>query len=184
VGFPNYGVGDTLVRVNNSLKSSNCDLLGFSFPVALVLNGTNSKIVKLKRGESLDVPNVIANSPNLVSTKNGVPYFDIRWDDFGLNRFAHTANSAVGLIGKKNSEGMSQLVFVASDGYDGCPRRDVRCGLESKKMAYFMLDFIKVEEAFELDQGGSSTLYVKGLGVVNSNGEKEERRIFSGIFVK
>lgn len=29
---PNYGIGDTLVRINGTLLSTNCDLPGFSHP--------------------------------------------------------------------------------------------------------------------------------------------------------
>lgn len=69
-----------------------------------------------------------------------------------------------------------------SDGHDGCPRDDPRCGMEAKPMAHFLIDVVKVEQAVELDQGGSSTLFVSGLGVVNSN-KKSPRKIFSALAV-
>jgi hypothetical protein len=69
-----------------------------------------------------------------------------------------------------------------SDGHDGCPRSDPTCGMEAKPMAHFLIDVIKAEQGLELDQGGSSTLFVQGLGVVNSN-KNGLRKIFSGLKV-
>ena len=45
-----------------------------------------------------------------------------------------------------------------------------------------MLDVIQANQALELDQGGSSTLFVSGLGIVNSN-KANPRKIFSGLVV-
>ncbi len=173
----NHGLGDTLVRIGGKLMSCNCDLPGLSHPVALVMNGTSSRLVLLRRGEQLDAPNVLANSPLLVLGGR----FAIPADDLGLNRWSHSSNSAVGLLGKSGA--MEEMVMVASDGHDGCARSDPTCGIEAEPMAYFMLDVVGAEEALELDQGGSSTLWVKGRGIVNSN-RKGPRKIFSGIAVQ
>jgi exopolysaccharide biosynthesis protein len=176
----NHGIGDTFVRINGTLKSCNCDLFGFSHPSVLILNGTGSTVKKLKRGEQLsesEGPNAIANSPNLVT--DGV--FDIPSLDWGLNRWEHSANAAVALSGG-NGNG-KKLHFVVSDGFDGCPKTNTTCGMEAKPMAHFLVDYLGVTDAFELDQGGSATLFIRGLGVVNSN-RGRERRIFSGIYVK
>jgi len=54
--------------------------------------------------------------------------------------------------------------------------------MEAKPMAHFLIDVIKAEQGLELDQGGSSTLFVQGLGVVNSN-KNGLRKIFSGLKV-
>lgn len=174
----NQGIGDTFVRISGTLESCNCNLIGFSHPSVLILNGTGSTIKKLKRGDQLNVKdglNAIANSPNLVT--NG--QFDIPPLDWGLNRWSHSANAAVAL----STGASTKLHFVVSDGYDGCPRSNTTCGMAAKPMAHFMIDYIGATSAFELDQGGSATLYVRGLGVVNSN-RGRERRIFSGIYVE
>lgn len=174
---PNHGIGDTLVRINGTLKSTNCDLLGFSHPVAFVMNGTASHLVPLRRGQQLDVPNTLANSPLLVLGGK----FAIPPGDLGVNRWEHSANAAVALLAGERGT-MSQVVLVASDGRDGCPRSDPTCGIEAEPMAYFMLDHVGAEEAMELDQGGSTTLWVKGKGIVNSN-KSGPRKIFSGIAI-
>lgn len=184
INSPNHGIGDTLVSVNGTLLATNCDMLGFSHPAALIINGTNSRIQVLSRGQNLgpDVaPNVIANSPNLVSWDNGKPVFGIPRLDWGLNRWEHSANCAVGLLGVPGA--MHTLAMVVTDGHDGCPRSDPTCGMEAEPMAYFMLDQIKAAQAFQMDQGGSATMWVKGLGVVNSN-RGHEREIFSALFVQ
>jgi hypothetical protein len=172
---PNRGRGDTLVRIKGQLMSTNCDLLGFSHPVAFVMNGTASYLVPLRRGQQLDVPDALANSPLLVlGGRYAIPV-----DDLGLNRWSHSANAAVALRGQ---EAEAELILVASDGRDSCPRSDPSCGIDAEPMAYFMLDVVQAEQAVELDQGGSTTLWVKGLGIVNNN-RNSPRKVFSGIAV-
>ena len=127
---PNYGIGDTLVRVNGTLKSCNCDLYGFSHPSAIILDGKNSHTKLLKRGEQLgpEYPNVIACGPNLVNWEDGKAVFGIPWDDFELNRWGHSSNTAVGLIGIPGN--METIAFVVTDGHDGCPLSNHTCGFE------------------------------------------------------
>jgi hypothetical protein len=60
-------IGDTMVRINGTLMSTNCDLPGFSHPAAIVMNHTSSRIVLLGKGEQLkEGTNVLCNSPLLV----------------------------------------------------------------------------------------------------------------------
>jgi hypothetical protein len=172
---PNYGIGDTLVRVKGELRSTNCDLLGFSHPVAFVMNGTASHLVPLRRGQQLDVPDALANSPLLVLGGR----FAIPPGDLGLNRWSHSANAALALRGEDSA---AELVLAVSDGHDGCPRSDPSCGIEAEPMAYFMLDVVGAQQALELDQGGSATLWVMGKGIVNSN-KYGPRKVFSGIAI-
>jgi hypothetical protein len=49
-------------------------------------------------------------------------------------------------------------------------------------MAYFMLDVVQAEQALELDQGGSTVRWVKGLSIVNRN-QNLARKSFWGIAV-
>ena len=172
---PNRGISDTLVRVKGRLLGTNCDLLGFSHPVAFVMNGTASRLVPLRRGQQLDAPDALANSPLLVLDGR----FAIPPDDLGLNRWEHSSNAALGLLGEGAT---AELVLAVSDGHDGCPRSDPSCGIEAEPMAYFMLDVVRAQQALELDQGGSATLWVSGKGIVNSN-KSGPRKIFSGIAI-
>ena len=80
---PNFGIGDTLVRINGTLFGTNCDLTGFSHPAALVCDGMRSFIKPLRKGEQIDGENILANSPLLVMDgKFAIP--DMDW---GLNRW-------------------------------------------------------------------------------------------------
>lgn len=77
---------------------------------------------------------------------------------------------------------MGRLVMVTSDGFDGCNSKNVTCGLNAIHMAYFMLDAVKANQAMEMDQGGSTTMWVKGKGIVSNPGAGT-RNIFSSLFV-
>ncbi len=163
------------MRVGGELRSTNCDLLGFSHPVAFVMNGTASRLVPLRRGQQLEALDALANSPLLVLGGR----FAVPAADLGLNRWSHSSNAALALRGQ---DAGAELVLAVSDGRDGCPRSDPACGIEAEPMAYFMLDVVRAEQALELDQGGSATLWVSGKGIVNSN-KKGPRKVFSGIAV-
>jgi hypothetical protein len=122
---PHFGIGDTLVRINGTLMSSNCDLPGFSHPNAIVCKGVLSEITPLTQGEQLEGENILANSPLLVMDGEfAIPEFD-----WGLNRWAHSSNAAFGLIGKPGA--MQTSVFVVSDGHDGCSRKVIEKPLKS-----------------------------------------------------
>jgi hypothetical protein len=52
-------------------------------------------------------------------------------------------------------------------------------------MAYFMKDYIKASTAMEMDQGGSTTMWVRGEsndGIVSNPGVSV-RHIYDGLFV-
>jgi hypothetical protein len=48
---PNYGIGDGLVKIDGEVFSNNCNCTGFSRPAVLTLDGTNTNIEVLHRGE-------------------------------------------------------------------------------------------------------------------------------------
>lgn len=60
--YPNYGIGDGIVKIDGVLKSSNCNCTGYSRPAVITLDGINSNIEVLHRGEapSTSVTNAIA----------------------------------------------------------------------------------------------------------------------------
>jgi len=178
----NYGIGDGLMKINGTLFSSNCDLPGYNAPTAFVMNGTNSNIFVMPHGGSLGpaYPDVIAAGPNLVSWENNGPVYGVPWYDENLNRWEHSANTAIGLLGVPGA--FHTLVLVVADGTDSCSRWDSTCGIEATPMAYFMKDQIGVALAMEMDQGGSSTMWINGLGIVNNN-KVDPRPVFNGLFV-
>jgi len=191
----NCGISDNLIIINGTLEGTNCDLLGNESPVTFIANKTRSSMRILSMGEQLstrDVQNCLSAGPNLVSwnkeKKESETY--IPATDFNVNIWGHTANSAVGLTASDPSSGVyEQLVLATANGYDGCDRSDPTCGIEAYPMAYFMKDFVKSTIAMEMDQGGSTTLWVKGQeynGVVSNTGKgpvPSPRALNSGLFV-
>ena len=49
--FPNYGVGDGVVKVDGEVYSNNCNCSGYSRPAVLELAGQDARIEVLHRGE-------------------------------------------------------------------------------------------------------------------------------------
>lgn len=189
---PNYGVGDSLLTINGTVYASNCDLPGYNVPVALIANGSSSSIVVMSRGQRLPdtVVDAIAAGPNLVSynstTKSS--YVDIPKDDYNVNIWEHAADTGVGLVMRKGQT--SHLLMATVDGYDGCPIRDATCGIFCHQMGFFMKDFLGATTAMEMDQGGSTTMWVTGQpngGLVsnsdNNNPNSSARPVFDGLFV-
>lgn len=192
VEHPNYGVGDGLTVVNGELMASNCDTLLYNRPTALLLKGTESYIQVMQRAERAPAGtvNAIAAGPNLVSwdSSKGEAYVDIPLDDLNVNILEHSANTAVGVVREPSCAGKAEgcqaasLVMVTVDGHDGCKRSDTTCGTTSHRLAYFMKDYLKCSEAMGMDQGGSTTMWVSGEGVV-SNPTQGERLVYNALFV-
>lgn len=174
---PNYGVGDGLVVIDGEILSCNCDLVGNSVPALLALNGSSTHIKVQRRGEGppQGLLNGIAAGPNLITAGK----IDI--EGLNVNIIEHSSNTAAGLRGRRADGGFAELVLVVADGHDGCKASDPTCGISALPMAHFMLEVIGSEDALEFDQGGSSTMWVKGLGVVSNPGSGE-RNIYSGLF--
>lgn len=177
----NLGVGDGAITASGQLLASNCDCLGFSRPAVLSINGSASRIDVVHRGDpapfglSLDS---LAAGPNLVSSNASGSFVDIPSDDDNLgNILEHSANTAVGLLPNGTA------LLVTTDGFDGCSWFDATCGANAFTLAYLMKDFFGVASAMGCDQGGSTTMWVKGAGVVTNPGQGV-RPVFSGLFVE
>jgi len=193
----NYGVGDGLVKIDGKVYSNNCNCTGNSRPAVLKLDGSHSSIEVLHRGESVhsSVINAIAAGPNLVSydTDADVGYVDIPADDDNINRVVYEANSAVGLVQRANVA--EQLIMVTTDGSDSCKLTDTYCGLVSPHLASLMLEVFKCTQAMSMDQGGSTTLWIKNEnptrnGVISRSDNKQPaeqespRAVANGLFVE
>lgn len=197
---PNYGVGDGLVRVDGQVYSNNCDCYGNSRPAVLKLNGTDSYIDVLYRGETVDesVLNAIGAGPNLVSfnAETGESYIDIPADDDNINRFVYEATAAVGLQLSQSSPSTVSadvLVMVTTDGSDSCLPGETYCGLVSPNLASLMREVFDCGVAMSMDQGGSTTMWIQGEnpdrdGVVSRSDNKSPtegaRSLANGLFLE
>eukprot|EP01038_Epipyxis_sp_PR26KG_P015555 gene15555-21004_t len=195
----NFGVSDGLIKVDGQVLGNNCNCSGYSRPAVLELSGEDSTIEVLYRGETVgkDVTNAIGAGPNLVSfnATSSESYIDIPSDDDNINILEHAANTAVGLQFNKVDKKAMMLTMVTTDGSDECGPRDITCGLNSKDLASLMKDHFSSSVAMSMDQGGSTTMWVKGAnpdrnGVVSRSHNTEPvdqdgpRNIANGLFIE
>lgn len=181
---PNYGIGDSLTILNGVYASNNCDKIGNSEPVAAILDFP-PRFVQLERAGKLpnSVKWAIGAGPNLVSynTSTNTSYIDIEGDN--VNILEHASNTGLAMRG-------SDFLMVVFDGEDGCVEFKPTCGINSHQFAAFLLDFLKVDTAMELDQGGSTAMWILGqpgtvpgeTGIVSNPGHSE-RELFNGLFI-
>lgn len=138
--------------------------------------------------------NAIGAGPNLVSynTTSAESYIDIPADDDNINILEHAANTAVGITYVNGKA--SRMVMVTTDGSDECGPKDITCGLNSKDLASLMKDHFQTAMAMSMDQGGSTTMWVKGAnpsrdGVVSRSHNTEPveedgpRHVANGLFL-
>jgi exopolysaccharide biosynthesis protein len=198
----NYGISDGQIIANGEVLGNNCNCTGFSRPAVLGLDGVDSGIQVLYRGENLDpsvVPNAIGAGPNLVSLnfETGESYIDVPKDDDNVNKLVYEATTAVGLVqtiagGKATT---SSLVMVTSDGSDSCMPKDKYCGILSPDLASLMIQIFGCSQAMSMDQGGSTTMWIDGEnptrnGIVsrsdNTQSEATEgaRNLANGLFIE
>lgn len=164
--------------------SHNCDKVGNSNPVAAVFDFP-PRFVKMNRAETLpaDTKWALAAGPNLVSFNKtaNTSYIDIEGDN--VNILEHGSNTAVAIRG-------NEYLLVTFDDGNQCTGNKLRCGVDSWEFAAFLLDHLEVNSAMEMDQGGSTAMWVRGQpgslpnepGIVTNPGEGE-RLIFNGVFM-
>lgn len=181
---PNAGVGDSLTIIAGQYASSNCDKAGNSMPVAMVLDYPPS-IAQLTRGARLPstVQNAIGAGPNLVSynVTSSTSFVDIKGDN--VNILEHASNTAVAL--RTDAANVTHLVLTTFDGIDGCVEYNPKCGINAHQFASYLLDHVGVRTAMEMDQGGSTTMWIRGQpndGIVSNPG-LGQRNVFNGLFV-
>jgi len=182
-GVPNAGIADGAIVAGGVLYGSNCDCAGSSRPAVLSINGTSSRVDVLHRGDAPPAGlalDAISAGPNLVTTNASGSFVDIPADDDNVgNILEHSANTAVGL----RADGTAVLVTV--DGNDGCSPFDPTCVINAYSLAYLMRDFFNATTALNMDQGGSTTMWVKGApgtGVVSNPGAGT-RNIFGALCI-
>lgn len=203
--FPNFGIGDGIIKINGELLASNCNCTGYSRPVVLKLESqvSASSIEVLYRGEQVDdsVNSAIGAGPNLVSfdAETGESFVDIPVDDDNINRLVYEATTAVGIIHDTTNPSniiAKELVMVTTDGSDSCRLTERYCGLEAVNLASLMKEVFLTTQAMSMDQGGSTTMWIAGEnpsrnGIVSRSDNKipEEqegtgRQLANGLFVK
>ena len=178
---PNHGVSDGAIIRNGETIGTNCDCLGENRITVLSINGTETRIdvlpskgAPLPFGTTLDA---IGAGPNLVTKSTiAIPPHDQNF----ANVYEHSANTGFGL---RTTNALREAVFLTTDGNDGCKKTDPTCGTNAFTLAYLMRDQFKVDTAMGMDQGGSTTMWVQGAGVVSNPGAGDARPIFSGLFL-
>ena len=160
--------------------------------------------------------NALAAGPNLVSFANGSAFIDIRANDDNNNIYVctlhgpcglvlwtgrnclqppvawaspqeHAANTAVGLQFAADGVTATTLFMVTADGHDGATARDPTSGINAHQFAFFLKDVVGADAAMGMDQGGSTTMWIKGYGVVSNSdtpGGSDPRPLYDGLFVR
>mmetsp|Transcript_2879 Transcript_2879/g.6065 ORF Transcript_2879/g.6065 Transcript_2879/m.6065 type:complete len:327 (-) Transcript_2879:155-1135(-) len=164
----NWGLHDGLIKVDSEVLGSNCDCKGFSRPAVVSTSTTDMGdygIEVLQRGEqgSADIVYGLGAGPNLVSfnASTGESYVDIPADDDNINIHEHAANSAVGLVLDPVTGKAVTMLLVTTDGSDECGRLDPSCGITATNLAQLLKEHFLVTQAMSMDQGGSTTMWVK-----------------------
>jgi hypothetical protein len=189
------GIHDGQLVVDGVTLGSNCDCKGFSRPTIIYTpqgadddDLTKWDIKLQNRGEQLSgVQQGLAAGLSLVSF-NGTDYdgasVDIPEDDDNINIYEHASNTAVGIIYDKLTGAAATMVMITVDGLE-CGPFDASnaCGINSKNLANLILDEFGVHRAMSMDQGGSTTMWVKDavdqgfpLGIVSNGGGNWRRR--------
>ena len=94
-----------------------------------------------------------------------------------------------------DSNTASTLVMVTTDGSDSCLPHETYCGCFSWDLAALMKDIFHTRVAMSMDQGGSTTMWLRGEnpsrdGVVSRSDNKEPeenegaRNIANGLFIE
>ena len=64
--------------------------------------------------------------------------------------------------------------MVTIDGYDGCSPLNSTCGTNAFSLGYFFKDYFNCTSAMNMDQGGSTTMFINGQpnnGIVSNPGQ-------------
>lgn len=180
---PNFGLGDCSMVAGGKLVSSNCNCFGFNRPALLSINASATSIALLTQGQQapgLELDSISAGPLLLTSNSSGTS-IAIPSDDENIgNILEHSANTAFGLTASGSG------VFVTTDGHDGCPLLDASCGANAYTLAYLLRDALNVTSAMAMDQGGSTTMWIKGQphnGIVSNPGSGGARAIYNGLFL-
>ena len=195
----NNGVGDGLIKVDGVVYSNNCNCTGFSRPTVMTFDGENTTIEVLHRGETVadSVQTAIGAGPNLVSynATSKEAYVNIPADDDNINLLEFAANTAVAVKLDTETGKATHILLVTTDGSDECGPTDPSCGLNMQTLAGMLKDAYGAHMSLSMDQGGSTTMWIKGErpdrgGVVSRSHssvpdiDDTPRNVANGVFVE
>lgn len=183
------GIGDGLLVINKQVYSINCAYHG---PFAMsgrssIIQDTNGNwsITEIK---SDSVPKYMVNGlgagPGLIEEINGVPQIVMRWQGI-TSTFEFGPNTSVALA--KDAQGKPHVVFFTVDGKEKVQ------GMYATEMANFLyhqvplLLNLKLISAMSMDQGGSTTMYIRDNNpqVVSSVSKRYDiRTIYNALFIE
>lgn len=184
---PNH-VGESLLVIQNQKYSTNCDggVWAEEGRSSLIQDATTGQW-RIERVKYDAVPentkNAIGAGPGLIQTLGGKPQIQITWEGI-LSTFEYSANAAVILATDK--QGNPHMLFFTVDGIDR------EYGMTSISMANFiytqipsLLD-LKLVSAMSMDQGNSTTMFVKNdrNPIVSATGKHGAiRDVYDALFI-
>ncbi len=184
---PNH-IGEGLLVIDHQVYSTNCDggALSESGRSSLIQDATH-KQWRIERVKHDTVPantlNAIGAGPGLIQTIAGKPQIQITWEGI-LSTLEFSANAAVILA--KDKQANPHMLFFTVDGIDR------EYGMTSIGMTNFIYNKIpalfgvQLVSAMSMDQGNSTTLFVKNADnrIASITGKHGTvRSIYDGLFI-
>ena len=181
-------IGDGLLVIDSQVYSTNCDggKLSEVGRSSLIQDAT-TKQWRIERIQKDTVPantvNAIGAGPGLIQTIVGEPQIQLTWEGI-ISTFEFSANAAVILA--KDKQGKPHILFFTVDGIDK------KYGMTSIGMANFIytkiptLFGLKLISAMSMDQGNSTTLFVKKADshITSVTGKHGTiRDVYDGLFI-
>ena len=84
--------------------------------------------------------------------------------------------------------GTTYLYLVTVNGADSGNVLEPTSGINAREFAHFMLDYLHCDQAMGMDQGGSTTMWIDGFGIVSdpdtTNPNDGPRNLFAGLFIQ
>ena len=183
-----HHVGEGLLVIDSQVYSTNCDggPLSETGRSSLIQDGT-TKQWRIERVPKDTVPdytvNAIGAGPGLIQTIGGKPQIQMTWEGI-LSTFEFSANAAVILAKDKQSN--PHMLFFTVDGIDR------KYGMTSIEMTNFIYNEIpslfglQLVSAMSMDQGNSTTLFVKNADnhIASATGTHGViRDVYDGLFI-
>lgn len=168
-------LGNSLTQIDGQVISMPCDTSEHYSRSVLVLDNI-PYITQVLPNQTIQqgyIPDAIGAGPTLVSDTNGSPRIDITQEGFTWYN-SEAARTAVGIKG-------SDIFLVTVD------KTETSNGVTISELADFMLNYLHVDKAINLDGGGSTTMCLNYHGIcqiVNTPSSADgARKIYNGLFI-
>jgi hypothetical protein len=168
----------SLLQIGGQSISTNCSNVART-SLGIDATGRGVTVAQVMPGAMWSAQaSAIGAGPNLVSPPpggaSGAGIVNVTDEGFNWPCSLH-ARSAAGL------DVNGRLLLVTFDGKHGA------AGVTLPQLAQYLVSELNMREALNLDGGGSTSLYVRGRGQVNTpsddNGAPQPRAVFDGLFV-